>query len=111
MEGHNGIYEVSVGDDVLYINRSACSQGFPTDELIFERLGSFLGIELRAKPVPANEAGVSQGPACSSGDGPKGEQGKVTLTPHPSQQLNAGGGCGCGCSPPVPTSSDGSGCC
>ena len=98
-----------MGNDVLYTNQGACSQGFPNDDLIFERLENALGIEPINKPAPAFDTDPGQGPACSLEDGPKEDAEKGFLAVHPSQPTTTG--CGCGCSPPTPIPSKGSGCC
>ena len=71
MEGHNGIYEVSVGEVAFYTNQKACTQGFPTDELIFRLLEEATGFKPITDPAQEVQEGMDEGPACSVDAGPE----------------------------------------
>ena len=60
VEGHNGIYEVAINDNVIYSNRGICSQR-PKEEQVFEE------IQKHAAPLPVEELDKK-----SSGVGEKG---------------------------------------
>jgi hypothetical protein len=44
VEGHDGIYEVSIEGQVIYTNSSSCSQGFPDHGEIIERVSKATGL-------------------------------------------------------------------
>lgn len=85
VEGHNGIYEVSIGNEVLYTNGGQCSQGFPSHEQIIEQIGQFIG----EAPKQSTQASVT----------------------NPQPMLNpSDSSSDCGCAPTSSTSSNGTGC-
>lgn len=59
--------------DVIYTTLSACSQGFPTDDLVFKKLRNALGVSLGADSGTATDIDPYQAPACSVEDGPDGD--------------------------------------
>lgn len=100
-----------MGAEALYTNQSECSRGFPSDEQVFAKLGTSLGLEPGLEKAPAVGPDADQGPACSVDDGPTRSTGKVSLAVHSSSQAASDGGCGCGCNVPNSTGSNGSDCC
>jgi len=65
IEGHNGIYQVSVNNKVMYSNQGQCSQGFPDDALIIEQIGQLIGVQPEKVTQPISQLDQEQGPACS----------------------------------------------
>lgn len=99
VEGHDGIYEVSVENEIVYTNNSSCSQGFPSNELVVGKVGEAIGVTPAGESPSGLQADTAEGAACPI---PK----MSSLKPVPTLQV-----LGCGCGPAPSTPSDGSGCC
>lgn len=65
VEGHDGIYEVTVDAQVIYTNYQTCSQGFPKDWDIVEKVGRFLGLEPRGVEAGRIEGESAPAAACA----------------------------------------------
>ena len=108
VEGHNGIYEISTENEVVYTNQGKCSQGFPDDEEIIDQIGRIIGVN----------AANDQAPACAlTGEGKhdanKDQESNMILT---NSDCGCGSGdsissSGAGCCGPNTDSPSGSGCC
>jgi len=118
VEGHNGIYEVSAGEDLIYTNQSSCSKGFPSHEHIVEQIGQFLGVVPKQNATLATETDPGQAASCAIPNRSK-ENNPADSFPmaNPAQS-----DCGCGpsnsasstggsCCDPNDSSSNGAGCC
>jgi|GEM_PF-3396691 len=92
VEAHNGIYEVPVDDEVIYTNKGTCSQGFPDDWEIVQRLGRSIGIEPRIVKPETIATEEESGPACP-----------IPNQPPPESE--------CGCGPSATSGSNDSSCC
>lgn len=100
VEGHNGIYEIALDNDVVYTNRGQCSQGFPDDIKIVELIGRSIGVTSKPQASPEPKADLEQAPACPL---PAPE-------PLPMASL-AEASSGCGCGPVDAIQTEGSACC
>ena len=67
IEGHDGIYEVSVDNEVVYTNMGQCSQGFPKDGQIVEQIGRLIGVTPDSR-VSSSPVETNGGCECGSGD-------------------------------------------
>ena len=107
VEGHDGIYEVSVDNEVVYTNMSQCSQGFPSSDQIVEQIGRFIGVTPKRLAPPEHQPEQEDGPACPlpvQSPGQKiAEQKPVINLAFPQSD------CGCGSPDSIPSS--GAGCC
>jgi hypothetical protein len=64
IDGHNGIYKVSIDNKVVYTNEGQCCQGFPNEEQIVEQVGQFIGITPKLNTQSASVSDQERGPAC-----------------------------------------------
>ncbi|MBU8934282.1 MAG: hypothetical protein KOO62_09775 [candidate division Zixibacteria bacterium] len=62
VKGHNGIFEVSTNNDVLYSNNSQCSQAFPSDDQIIEQIGQFIGLKPKRDMLSEPQSKQGQNP-------------------------------------------------
>ncbi len=107
VEGHNGIYEVSIGYEVLYTNEGQCSQGFPSHEQIIEQIGQFIGEAPKQSPQSESRTDQDQAPSCTLPN--ESTQDSIT---NPLPMVNpSDSNSDCGCTPSSSTSSIGAGCC
>jgi len=107
IEGHDGIYEVSVDNEVVYTNMSQCSQGFPSSEQIVERIGQFIGVKPKHLASPESQPTQEQGAACPL---PSQSPGNTTTDKKPAFNLAfTQSDCGCGSLDSIPSSD--AGCC
>lgn len=107
VEGHNGIYEVSVKNEVLYTNKGQCSQGFPRHEQIIEQIGQFIGVA--PKRSTQSESQTEQDQAQSRAL-PNQSRGDSITDPLP--MINPGDpSSDCGCGPDSSFPSSGAACC
>jgi hypothetical protein len=65
IEGHDGIYEVSVENEIVYSNFSQCKQGGFSAEQIVEEIGQFIGVKPKQIEPSDSDANQDQAPACS----------------------------------------------
>lgn len=107
VEGHNGIYEVSVDNEVVYTNMSQCGQGFPSADQIVEQIGRFIGVTPKRLAPSESRPEQEQSPACplpiQSPDVKIADQKPMFMPPFIQSDY------GCGSPGSVPSS--GNGCC
>lgn len=96
VEGHDGIYEVSLGDELIYTNQSTCAGGFPEDQAIVNQLGQHLDIQPIISDLTTDEI---EAPSCPVPE---------TKTPESSPSFQSA--CGCGAPAQSPASGDKKGC-
>ena len=59
VEGHDGIYELTIDDEIVYTKRVKGWEGAPTERQIVEMAGRFLGLEPREQA--SSEPGTDDG--------------------------------------------------
>ena len=64
VEGHDGIYELTIDDDIVYTKRVKGWEGAPTERQIVEMAGRFLGLEPREQASSEPGTDDEQPPFC-----------------------------------------------
>jgi hypothetical protein len=95
VEGHNGIYEISVGNDIVYSNMSQCNNDSSGDEQIIEQLGKVIGLKPKHGFLSSTDSGQEEAPACPLPENRTGEAANEPNTEINTVSLNSD----CGCMP------------
>lgn len=103
IEGHNGIYEVKINDQVVYSNQSQCKEGSPGPEQIVDEIGRYIGVKPKLNNLLDVNPDQESAPACPL----PGTESKSSAIEIPV--INSGGSdCGCG---PTPINLNNKTCC
>ncbi len=107
VEGHDGIYQVTVEDQLVYTNKGQCSQGFPKERQLLEQIGKSLGVNPKLTTFLEPKVETKEAPSCAL-PGTNGSAAAFDSLPMIKPE-DTGSNCGCGT--PDSDKSSGSGCC